>query len=633
VALYQQGVRIFHVDATCSEDIFHPWLRAWKGPDTFDYSFQEAYWRELLEQCPEARFCLRVFVGSPPWWDENHPEELQKYSDGRTQHSFQRTDRTTVPSLASEAWKKAAVRSLEHFIDWLDRSGWAEKVWGLFICYGITWEWGILGSDDFVGYSKPMRDRFRDELKKCYGTDRGLREAWGDPNVSLATAEVPGKEARLRGDGDFRVFPRDRAAFDFQRCLSNVNADYLLALAKAAREKAGTRFILGAFYGYTLTAREHGEFMGRFGSGGLQGGHHALGRVLDSKLFDFLGSPYAYVNRDLGDGVLMEHLPLRSVQAHGLQVYLENDLWTFTTPTPTNIPISLGHTNTLEESIAHQRLALAQSLSRGTSYWWTELTEWIGPYAKNFSDPYLLDEIGRHVRTFSDVTGRGPASSKGRSEIAMVLDEESIDALALGSKLFLNEVYKQLPAWSWCGAPFDVWLSSDATAASMATYKLVYVFAPFMGNARRSDLVKALCNSGRTVWWGPGTGLLTDKGPDPKAFQALTGFSDPVAVTGEPLSLDQDGWNSLYGACAGLDPTALARIAQRAGVHLFGDAPIQVMGVKNVIGVHVASKGRYRLALPPGERWKDLFSGDEPKDGTFDFSSRGVALFAAERRN
>lgn len=630
LALYQQGVRIFHIDATCSEDIFHPWLRAWTGPETFDYSVQEAYWRKLLEQCPEARFCLRVYVASPPWWDEAHPEELERYADGRTEHSFQRTDRKTMPSLASEAWKQDAVRSVEHFIEWLDRSGWADRIWGLFLCYGITWEWGILGSDDFVGYSEPMRRRFREELKETYGTDQALQQAWGDPSVLLSTAEVPGREARLHGDGDFRVFPRDRAAYDFQRCLSHANADYLIAVARAARQKGGKRYILGTFYGYTLTAREHSEFMGRFGSGGLQGGHHALKRVLDSGLFDFLGSPYAYVNRNLEDGVLMEHLPFRSAQAHGLQVYLENDLWTFTAPPPTEIPISLGATSTREESIAHQRLALAQSLSRGTSYWWTELTEWIGPYADNFSDPSLLEEIGRHVRTYKDVTGSGVASAKGRSEIAMVLDEESIDALALGSKLFLHEVYQQLPAWSWCGAPFDVWLSSDATAQSMAPYKLVYVFAPYMKAGRRTALARALCNSGRTVWWGPATGLLTDTGRDTKAFETLTGFSNPTAPAGVPVMLAREGWTSLYGACAGLAATQLAEIARRAGVHLFGIAPIQVMGVKDVIGVHVAKKGRYQLALPCGSKWRDLFSGSAPENGFFEFSARGVALFAAD---
>jgi len=55
-----------------------------------------------------------------------------------------------------------------------------------------------------------------------------------------------------------------------------------------------------------------------------------------------------------------------------------------------------------------------------------------------------------------------------------------------------------------------------------------------------------------------------------------------------------------------------------------------VMGAKDVIGVHVAKKGRYPLDLPATEKWRDLFSGRELEDGTFDFPARGVALFAAK---
>src|SRR5690349_6549944 len=37
--IYARGVRMFHVDATCTEDFYHPHLRAWVSPDKFDYSF------------------------------------------------------------------------------------------------------------------------------------------------------------------------------------------------------------------------------------------------------------------------------------------------------------------------------------------------------------------------------------------------------------------------------------------------------------------------------------------------------------------------------------------------------------------------------------------------------------------
>jgi hypothetical protein len=49
--LYQRGVRLFHVDATPSEDIYHPELRAWIASDTFDYSqSMQEYFRRWLRE-------------------------------------------------------------------------------------------------------------------------------------------------------------------------------------------------------------------------------------------------------------------------------------------------------------------------------------------------------------------------------------------------------------------------------------------------------------------------------------------------------------------------------------------------------------------------------------------------------
>jgi hypothetical protein len=66
-----------------------------------------------------------------------------------------------------------------------------------------------------------------------------------------------------------RIFPRDRAAYDFHRCLSDVNVEYLLHLARTVRETSDDRYQLGTFYGYTLTARAHDDFVSQVGTGGL----------------------------------------------------------------------------------------------------------------------------------------------------------------------------------------------------------------------------------------------------------------------------------------------------------------------------------------------------------------------------
>lgn len=633
--LYREGLRMVHVDATCTDDIYHPELIAWKAPGVFDYSVQEEGWKRLIEVGPEFKFCLRLYMGSPLWWDEAHPDELQRYADGSVHHEFRHTDRTTVPSLASKVWRDDSIAALNHFLDWLDGSGWSDRVWGLFPSFGITWEWGILGTDGLPDYSEPAVAGFRRWLAEHYASEDALRQAWGERRATFETAQIPTAAERLRepaagrnglrsgfgegrGDapgGDVRRFPQDRPSYDYQRFLSWCNVRLLDSYAAAIRAHSGSRFRVGAFYGYTVTAREHSEIMGRMGSGGLLGGHHALAEFEAGGHFDFIASPYAYANRNLEDGLIIQHFPLASVQYGGLEAYEENDLRTFTNIPATPPAISFGITTTRRESILHQRLAFAQAVCRGTSYWLTEIIEKerMLAGASNYSDPEVLAEVGRHLRALNALADQPRRSV---AEIAIVIDEEAKDRLALGSKLFLREVYDQLGAWGWCGAPFDVWLASDflRDGAPTARYKLVYVFAPSPDPPATADLARAYAHAGRTVWLGPNT---------------VRG-----AAGGGIVSM----------SCAGLSSADLTRIARHAGVHLYAEV-VQVMAGReeasgsdlDYICVHVRDAGRYRISLPtsgtPGDgtAFTDVFTGKRlGDDGGFDYEPLDVALFVRD---
>jgi hypothetical protein len=93
--LYDVGLRQFHVDATCSEDIYHPELRFWHGPGQFDGTFQDGYFRHILQGCPEAFLQLRIYLGAPLWWLEENPAEVQVYHDGAPIQGFQLADESS----------------------------------------------------------------------------------------------------------------------------------------------------------------------------------------------------------------------------------------------------------------------------------------------------------------------------------------------------------------------------------------------------------------------------------------------------------------------------------------------------------------------------------------------------------
>lgn len=588
------GVPFFQINANAADNLYGDEPAVWLAPGRFDYATQEAGWLRLLAGKPDTRLCLRLFLGSPQWWDDAHPDELQRAADGSVHFNLRHTSRRTVPSVASEKWRAANTDCLRRFLDWLKTSGWSERVWGFLVCAGITYEWGLLGAEDFPDTSAPMLRRFRAYLRDTYADESALRAAWDDPTVTFATAAIPSRAARETGDGDFRVFPRDRAAYDFQRCLSVANAEWLIESCRVLRDHGAAHHQIGAFYGYTLTAREGTGPSIRAGAGGFAGGQHALAQVLRAGVLDYIASPYAYGNRDLGTGTLVPHFPWSSVRHHGVRCYLENDLWTFTNIRSQHDFMSVGQTSTPEDSLLHQRLAFATALCRGESLWWFDLTHShkTGVEVSNYSDPAIHAELARQFAAFPRLAARRGGDV---AQIALVIDEAAKDALTLLSKLFLREIYHALETWSWCGAPFDVWLASDVTEETMARYKLVYLFAPALPASEQTRLRNALVSPARTLWLAPGT----DLGDTPAA---------------------------LRHPCAGLTPQHLAAIAARAGVHLYGPAPLQIWASENLVAVHARDAARHTLAFPDVGTWREVFSGAETSP-TFDFTRHDVRLF------
>jgi len=591
-----QGVRQFQCDATCAEDIYHPQLRFWHGPDDFGSPEQETQFASLLEIQPDALIQLRIYVGCPEWWLDRHPGECQIYGDGGDRCSLQRTPCERLPSLASERWRRDACAAMRRYVRWLVEKGWSRHVSGLFICNGITWECSILGSDRFPDYSPQATLYFRQWLRDRYRSREALEEAWGRP-VTFEEAVIPSQERRLAaGKGlGLRPVPAFQDVVDHQLCLSDKNADLLLAVAAAAREESGGHVPIGTFYGYTLTAREQTPFTGQYGAGGFQGGHHALGRVLRSPDIDFIASPFNYANRDLGTGLLMEHVPLASIHAHGKAFFDENDLYAFNNPQSGDdraSGISVGFTETREETLSIFRMALAQSIVRGKHQWFIELTGWIGEVAENFSDPELLREIARLNLLGEELIS---ADRSSVTETAFVIDEKSVAYLPLDSRDFLERVYHGSVRWGHLGAPFDLLLLEDLLTLGDVPYKLV-VPACIKSPSALRDFSSWMARH-------PGVHVLWDGAPD---------YFPPA--TNAPL----------------------IEAMTVAGVHRYVEAPVTVWANRMMVLVHNSAPGILPVKFTGPCKGRELFSGwkFEASEGTLEwsFGECDVALFQIHER-
>ena len=475
--LSSAGAQFLQCDATCSEDIYHPELRFWHGPDEFDGSAQDQYFQKVLGDKPEALLLLRVYAGAPDWWLDAHPDHLQVYADGTTERELQRAGMKRLPSLASPLWREECAQAMREFVRWLIRSGWSRHVGAFLVSSGITWEWAIPGTDGLPDYSPQAVRYFRDFLRKKYGNAAALSEAWGRPS-RIDAAEIPGRERRERAGGEvgLRATPGEQDVIDHQQTLSEMTADILLALCEAAKEESQGALTLGAFYGYTLTAREQTPFTGLYGAGGFLGGHHALGRVVRSPHLDFLASPYAYSNRRPSNGMLFEHGPLGTCHRHGKAWFDENDNYTFINPTngdPRLISLDVGAAETFEETVVMLRWAFGLALARGKHLWLTELTGWLNDYRPNFDHPAVLEEIDRLQQLGERLVTRDRSN---RSQIAIVLDEFSIAHQTLDHRAFEQKVYRAMAPLMRMGCAVEVLLLEDLLEESHPAWKIV---APF----------------------------------------------------------------------------------------------------------------------------------------------------------
>lgn len=475
--LESAGARFFQCDATCSEDIYHPELRFWQGPGRFDGSAMDRYFKLVLGECPDALLLLRVYAGAPEWWLDANPGHLQVYADGTTARELQRAGERRLPSLASPLWREECVQAMREFVRWLIRSGWSRHVGAFLVSYGITWEWSILGTDGFPDHSPHAVRYFREFLRKKYGSDAALSEAWGRPS-RIDAAEIPGRERRERAGGGegLRRIPEEQDVIDHQQTLSEMTADMLLSLCAAAKEESGGKLTLGAFYGYTLTAREQTPFTGLYGAGGFLGGHHALGRVVRSPHLDFLASPYAYSNRRPATGMLFEHGPLGTCHRHGKAWLDENDNYTLINPTngdPRLVALDVGAAETLEETVVMLRWAFGLALARGKHLWLTELTGWLNAYRPNFDHPEVLEEINRLQQLGEKLVTRDRSN---QAQIAIVLDEFSVACQTLDHKAFEQKVYRAMAPLMRMGCAVEVLLLEDLLEERDPAWKIV---APF----------------------------------------------------------------------------------------------------------------------------------------------------------
>jgi len=469
----------------------------------------------LIEADKEALLLPRLSLNAPNWWCEQHPDELELFSDG---------NKDMWASWASKLWLQEACQALAEFVEYCGQADYANHILGYHVCVGSSGEWCYMGSmrDDILDYSPPMQARFREWLREKYQTEDALREAWKDDNATFGTACVPSKEEQLATDWfQFRDVSKGTKVVDFFACLNETAAESAPVLCRTAKEACNGEQIVGVFYGYLATMSWN---VGLFDPKGFanhelsayqRSGHLALSKVLKSPDIDFIASPYDYLFRHIG-GVGDFMSATESITASGKLYWFEDDTRTHTAPDS-----HYGEAFSLDESISILRRNFGHMLTEDAALWWME--QGMGERSW-FSSPEIQGELGRLVRIWEktlDLERTAPTA-----EVAVIFDEKGPMYESLNNALDWPLIYKQrVYGLSRMGAPYRFHLLTDVVEGRMPDYKL-YIFLNcfYLNAAERQAIDEKVKRDGNVALWLFGAGIGNERGISLENMGELTGF-------------------------------------------------------------------------------------------------------------
>lgn len=519
------GVDLASVSVTADFSVFFGQPTAWLGPGQYDFSDMDEKMRLILEANPDAYVFPRVYLCSPPWWDEQHPEQLVKWDDGTVERSIAR--KKTFPSWASEEYRQATADNLRHFIEHVRKQWYAGRVIGYHIASGM-WEewfyWSTTGSSDGLSdmsdYSEPMVQAFRKWLGSKYGTDASLRDAWSNPAVSLATAPIPTKAERQAADVFVWRDPAIRGnVIDYYSFYCENVTGIIKHLARTVKQATNGEQLVGVFYGYM--------FFSYADSWMQDNGHLALHKLLESDDVDFLTAPSSYAYRQLGIGYSIGQNATDAIRLHGKYYMNENDYRTHLNADQEDY----RRISTIQESEATQLRELGNMITRGWGGWWFDMG---GGW---YDEPQFMNIISK-LNEIGEKSVRFDRS--GSSEIAVVVDEESVFYTGLKKTLMLPLMYDQTLPLGKMGCPYDWVLLNDLDKAG--PYKFYIFINAFHVNDRQKQAVARLKRRGaRAFLWLYGAGFAGDKSLDVRGCTDLTGIN--MAMLGEagPLFVQING--------------------------------------------------------------------------------------------
>ncbi|MCX5682846.1 MAG: hypothetical protein NT049_04085 [Planctomycetota bacterium] len=652
----EAGIELFSFPATSDYDTYGLAAEAWPAPDRFDYTPFRERMQLLLRAAPQAKVLPRVAVGSPPWWDAAHGDQLVCGADGKVYDpdpplhwppgaagKALPPKKMTAASFASQAWRADSGAALERFLVMAEEE-FGDRIIGYHLCSGAWYAWCHWGTTEQVypDTSPPQQDAFRRWLR---------RRGW----AGVRDQEVPTLRERLRSEfGEFRD-PSDRTAalaMEYSRFHSEVVVEAMAELVRRARGVVGPEKLLGASYGNFADFQRHP-------SAWHTSGHLAMGKFLAEADVNFVAGPTSAVDRRVASGASVPASLTGSLALRGKLWWSDNDL---------AAPLVLGSVDPQmvlarnADELRHiERREFGNVVCHGAGMAWLE--GWGGrpeAPATAAADLAKMVEISRRALA----ADRSPAA-----EIAVVLDDESVHALRCGNRLTGPLVAEQLVALAHVGAPLAVVHVDDL--GSVPPHKLYVLLNCFYATDERLRRIRHVTQAhGVTALWFYAPGLVgeslsaermerltgirlaldlragplkvvaaeTEKGPGPffaeygteELLAPVVYADDPDAEvlgrlvearrpsTGRPpveraglVRKRVNGSTAVFSAAPAMPAGLLRQLAADAGVHIFTTGGESVCANRSLLAIAADPLTRPVVRLPQPGTIYELFSNKE----------------------
>ena len=504
-----QGVHLMTADVEL--------CNGWHKTSPFECDAIQSEIASALEADPQTGILLRFHVNPPYWWLRDNPDECVVYrdfeviDDGEPVRLIANdTSHHLRASIASEKWLKEAGDRLRMVCERLWDTEEGHAVLGIQIAYGLWGEWSQFGPDR----SKPMIKRFRRFLREKYGTDEELQKAWGNPYVTLETAQFVPETEQRGDDGIFRDPVKSRDIMDSQLCIQQTVPEAIIHFCSIVKESWGRPVLAGAFNGYYISVSAQNRAIS--------------GQMLPQLLYarkdciDFLCGPAPYMQNRMPECVPMQRAPLESHRLRDMLWLTEMDQY----PAGTADFVG-GDPDRIDESIAQLRRNVLQPVLAGQGLWYYDHRlvprkaefPWQqkiyaapgckNPYISNlfikkgwWERPEFLEEI-RKLQQLAEKYTLGKYAPA--ADVLIVYNPD----VHFHMSRVIDAEYEVQDAVARCGVSYDCIYLRELEVCDLERYKVIV----FANSNHLTDEQRAMvrrCTEGKQVVWLYGAGFSND---------------------------------------------------------------------------------------------------------------------------